>query len=92
MSFAVRAKGGAGSFDAVKKYMRSIEGLACGREAPPEVVPEDLEELAGRVEHVKALTGERARVVLSPYMLEMLRDLGREDMTASEGVVHAAGV
>jgi hypothetical protein len=79
--------GGAGSFDAVKGFLRKSGG--CGTSAT-DAIAGDLEELVRRLERVRALGGTHAPVELSPYVASLLKKAGDREVAAVEGRLHPA--
>jgi hypothetical protein len=75
----VRKSGGAGSLNAVKRFLRNSGG-------DPAQVSAELKELVRRLERIKAKTGKQ--VALSPFVVSLLQKAG--SVGSVEGRLHPA--
>lgn len=83
MRAPVHRSGGAGSFQAVKEFMKEP-----GREAAE--IKAELDELVRRVERARAKVGKRLSVELSPWVMGLLGKAGQREAVGVGAKLHPA--
>jgi hypothetical protein len=84
----MKDRGGAGSFENVKEFLRYVQGGAAGPGGVPPAIVRELREMEERAKRVQALTGLMTPVELSPYVLDLLKAAEGGEGAAAEGVLN----